>query len=667
MIAESSIGVQTPGSTGLAAAGGVTGNSQAASNSGSSAGGFLAFLQESFDATAVPPDAPSLGAVRVTPSSSGLKKEMKDQKAADTPDTIAIALATPPLASAVNAPLFFPTLRDIGANLLPPPTAKSDSAQPETGVESGGQTSVGSGWQPAGRGDAADQPVALSAGGTASAGFNPAVLPETGTQNGALAGNRAGTLPQNQPMPATDLTPSSAGSAPPPETVAVVPDAHSGARIDSDTSASTSAESKPGTVRKEKPSAASSSPTGETWAYPGFTNAGNFVAPEKPAVAANPAPPTASALPSSQKAVPNAQVPAQDVSAQSVEDAPTQLAAAQSATIQQLLGDSTLRIQSKPRTESAGPSPELAFALRMRPEPSPAPAAPAPAASPASAEPARPPAPPSWMAAVSPLNSAKKPLDPLHSAQGEHPAGDAAFAQRESNPVPRSTTDHGRGEQSSANGHPAQKEITSSAATSPRSGKPDEPESPDAPPSGHLTAAEPLSLAVGHEAAPTVPRETSRPPQTDASPAPALSPAASKQELPARPAQELSLSVSSDNNQKVELRLVDRAGEVHVSVRTPDEALARSMREDLGNLTAKLGQSGFSSEAYMPASGSSSEMSGQRGSSENRDGSAGSQQGSRQSNSDPQQQSSQDGRGKRPSWVEEMETSLAQGQPNRRN
>ena len=70
--------------------------------------------------------------------------------------------------------------------------------------------------------------------------------------------------------------------------------------------------------------------------------------------------------------------------------------------------------------------------------------------------------------------------------------------------------------------------------------------------------------------------------------------------------QGMSLQISTGGDTKVDVRLVERAGEVHIAVRTPDEMLAHNMREDLGSLTGKLSQSGFATESWAPAQSSSS-------------------------------------------------------------
>jgi hypothetical protein len=132
----------------------------------------------------------------------------------------------------------------------------------------------------------------------------------------------------------------------------------------------------------------------------------------------------------------------------------------------------------------------------------------------------------------------------------------------------------------------------------------------------------------------------------------------------ARPAQEISLQISGAGDRKVDVHLVERAGEVHVIVRTPDVALAHELRQDLGSLTGKLAQSGYGTEQLTSLSAGSSNLSDQRSTPENQDPSRGHGQGPQHGGSGQQQQP-QDERGKRPAWVEAMENTLAQRQTNR--
>ena len=59
--------------------------------------------------------------------------------------------------------------------------------------------------------------------------------------------------------------------------------------------------------------------------------------------------------------------------------------------------------------------------------------------------------------------------------------------------------------------------------------------------------------------------------------------------------------------QRVEVRLSERAGEVKMTVRTGDAPLASSLRENLPALSARLAESGFKSEAWRPAASSANE------------------------------------------------------------
>jgi hypothetical protein len=65
-------------------------------------------------------------------------------------------------------------------------------------------------------------------------------------------------------------------------------------------------------------------------------------------------------------------------------------------------------------------------------------------------------------------------------------------------------------------------------------------------------------------------------------------------------AQEISMRIARVDAPVVDLHVVDRAGEIHVAVRTPDAALQSSLREDLGTLVNSLERSGYRAEAFTP-------------------------------------------------------------------
>ena len=122
-------------------------------------------------------------------------------------------------------------------------------------------------------------------------------------------------------------------------------------------------------------------------------------------------------------------------------------------------------------------------------------------------------------------------------------------------------------------------------------------------------------------------------------------------------ASQISISVPAGDQQNVQVRLTDRAGEVRVSVHAPNEELAGNLRQDLGSLTAKLNQSGFSTEAFTPSTGGGTLSRDQKSADpqpQNQDGS-----GRHTPGRSPQQQNSQqNGQGRRPAWMNEFESSM---------
>jgi hypothetical protein len=85
-------------------------------------------------------------------------------------------------------------------------------------------------------------------------------------------------------------------------------------------------------------------------------------------------------------------------------------------------------------------------------------------------------------------------------------------------------------------------------------------------------------------------------------PKPAVHAAAAPADAPkASPiARDIRLEVAG-GDRKVELRVIERAGEVQVAVRTPDERLAGTLRENLPQLSSRLEQSGFRADQWRAA------------------------------------------------------------------
>jgi hypothetical protein len=83
-------------------------------------------------------------------------------------------------------------------------------------------------------------------------------------------------------------------------------------------------------------------------------------------------------------------------------------------------------------------------------------------------------------------------------------------------------------------------------------------------------------------------------------------PAASASPAPSSaPAQQISMRIappqgSSGNIPVVDIHMMERAGQVHVAVRTADGGLQTSLRQDLGTLVNSLDRSGFRAETFTP-------------------------------------------------------------------
>ncbi len=133
--------------------------------------------------------------------------------------------------------------------------------------------------------------------------------------------------------------------------------------------------------------------------------------------------------------------------------------------------------------------------------------------------------------------------------------------------------------------------------------------------SGNFSAPDggPGAESAGNVAAPAsaAPEARSAPVPQEASARALLS------DLPEPAMQPVSHGVSlrlGDGDSAVDIRLAERAGEVRVTVETPDRGLANSLRSDLPDLVGKLRQNGFDAEAWRPSSGTTADAG--RGSSE---------------------------------------------------
>jgi hypothetical protein len=106
--------------------------------------------------------------------------------------------------------------------------------------------------------------------------------------------------------------------------------------------------------------------------------------------------------------------------------------------------------------------------------------------------------------------------------------------------------------------------------------------------------------------------------------------------------------------------LSERAGELHVSVRTPDAGLTRGLREGLSDLVGRLEENGYRAETWRPADSASTAQdqgrenpSQQHSSQQQNAGGSGTDSRQQQNPRDQQQPGAQT-----PQWVGELESSF---------
>ena len=291
---------------------------------------------------------------------------------------------------------------------------------------------------------------------------------------------------------------------------------------------------------------------------------------------------------------------------------------------------------------AAAPATQLAFALRLTDSQATAPAATTPA-SPANAQPA-----PASNDSRAPQQAQQQSTPQAQTNAPVQAVRAALPAQSNDNQPATSDTNH----------NPKQQHEEPSSTV---------PKSEPAAVAPVTAAATQASAPVISAAAPAHP--TAPPPAPETSPAAHAAEVNEPVEKPMAPAaaQRISLTVSDSQNQQVEVHLMERAGEVRVSVRAADETMSHSMRADLGSLSGKLAQSGYNAESYTPAASNTASFSNERQASDGRESSTGGRQNSQQNQPGGQQQSSREGRGQRPAWAEELENSLASSAAIRSN
>jgi hypothetical protein len=124
---------------------------------------------------------------------------------------------------------------------------------------------------------------------------------------------------------------------------------------------------------------------------------------------------------------------------------------------------------------------------------------------------------------------------------------------------------------------------------------------------------------------------------------------------------DISLKLTSKDQAPVQVRLSERAGELHVSVRTADTGVTRGLRDGLSDLVGHLEHNGYRAESWQPNSNGSSSTQDQAQDSPSHNNSSQQQNAGGSGSGNRQQQHARDHQEpetQTPKWVGELESSL---------
>ena len=117
----------------------------------------------------------------------------------------------------------------------------------------------------------------------------------------------------------------------------------------------------------------------------------------------------------------------------------------------------------------------------------------------------------------------------------------------------------------------------------------------------------------------------------------------------AEPVRNVHMQLVGDDNRRVDVRLIDRGGELHVSVKSADPALTQNLQDHLPDLTARLDKQHMQSEVWVPKAAEATKAEGGSTNGSLSDSNARSYSG----NSDGRKHGRQQ---ERPDWVDALES-----------
>jgi hypothetical protein len=144
-------------------------------------------------------------------------------------------------------------------------------------------------------------------------------------------------------------------------------------------------------------------------------------------------------------------------------------------------------------------------------------------------------------------------------------------------------------------------------------------------------------------------------------PAPTQEPASSAQTAPpAGPMKEISMSVEAPEGPKVDIRIVQHAGDLRIAVKSADNDTTQGLRHGLSDLANRLNETGYHAETWRPGQQATlTESASASGDLSNRSSSDGSQSHSGSSSQNRGQRDNNPSN--RPRWIQELESNLGRG------
>jgi hypothetical protein len=125
------------------------------------------------------------------------------------------------------------------------------------------------------------------------------------------------------------------------------------------------------------------------------------------------------------------------------------------------------------------------------------------------------------------------------------------------------------------------------------------------------------------------------------------------------PVRDLSIRIGNTAGNQVDVKIQERAGEVHVSVLSSNSALTSDLRQQVGDLVGKLDRAGYHAETFKPNSSTPSPQSpNQSDSGQERESSGGRQQQQQQQETAQQQFMGRQKRSNQAQWLQQMNGSF---------